>query len=212
MRRLCVWLIPVLCCAAVAAQDQGVAAAPVASGSAAEIGLSYKLPSGWAIVAARAEPPKTASPALPLLPPKGIACIRVPQTARHGDPASVIVIVVLPFDCYGQTMTGGDLVSFGSGAADGLKQAFDLASPVQGSYALGGHAFWIERAKGNPKGHNELQYTVEIACGVLRKGAVCWMAMAADEDSLRAFEQMPLELDGDVAVPLVPASAFEKAP
>jgi hypothetical protein len=38
------------------------------------------------------------------------------------------------------------------------------------------------------------------------------MAMAADEPSLHAFEQMPVELDGDGAMPLVPASAFDKAP
>ena len=210
MRRLCVCLIPVLCCAATLAQNPTPDSAPAAPGSAAEIGLSYQLPAGWTVVVPQPQP-KPVSPALPLLPPKGTACIRVPQTARHGDPASVIVVVALPFDCYGQAMTGDDLAGFGSGAADGLKQTFDLTGPVQGSYSLDGHPFWIQRARGNPKGHSDLQYTVEIACGLLKKGAVCWMAMAADDASLHAFEQMPVALDGDAATPLVPGSAFDKA-
>jgi len=211
MRSSWVWLIPALCCAAVAAQDKGPTAAPAAAGSAAEIGLSYKLPADWTLTVPKPQP-KPVTPALPLLPPKGMACIRVPDTARHGDPASVIVVVVLPFDCYGQTMTDSDLAGFGSGAEDGLKQTFDLTGPVQGAYSLGNHAFWIERARGNPKGNNDLQYTVEIACGLLKRGAVCWMAMAADEASLQAFERIAVELDGDAATPLVPATAFASAP
>jgi hypothetical protein len=207
MGRLRVWLVPALCCAAAAAQN----AQPSVPDTAAEIGFSYKLPPDWTSVTGKTKPPDAVS-STAHLPPKGTACIRVPETARHGDPASVIVVVALPFGCYGQAMTAGDLAVFGSGAADGLKQTFDLTGPVQGAYSLGSHAFWVERSRGNPKGHNELQYTVEIVCGVLKKGAVCWMAMAADEASLRAFEQMPVTLDGDAAIPLVPASAFDKAP
>lgn len=207
MGRLCVWLIPAVCCVTLAAQG----AQPSVPNTAAEIGFSYKLPPDWTSVTAARQPPDTVSSTAPL-PPKGMACIRVPETARHGDPASVIVVVALPFGCYGQAMTAGDLAGFGSGAADGLKQTFDLTGPVQGVYSLGSHAFWVERARGNPKGHNDLHYAVEIACGVLKKGAVCWMAMAADEASLHAFEQMPVTLDGDAAKPLVPASAFDKAP
>jgi hypothetical protein len=211
MQRLGVWLIAGLCCAAASAQGT---AAPSAVDPTSTIGFSYKLPPGWTVLASNPEPQKATPPASsPLLPPpKGTACIRVPETARHGDPASVIVVIALPFNCFGQVMTADDLAGFGSGAADGLKQAFDLTSPMQSSYSLGSHPFWAERAKGNPKGHTELQYTVEIACGVLKRGAVCWMAMAADEESLRAFEQMPVALDGDEATPLVPGSAFDKAP
>jgi hypothetical protein len=136
----------------------------------------------------------------------------MPETAHHGDPVSVIVVVVLPFDCYGQTMAADDLPGFGSGAAEGLKQAFDIFEPVYGSYSLGSHPFWIERAKGNPKGRPEAQYTVEIACTILKKGAACWMTMAADEPSLLAFEHSLVTLDGEASTPLVPATAFAKAP
>jgi hypothetical protein len=79
-------------------------------------------------------------------------------------------------------------------------------------YALGTHRLWIERAKGSLKGHLETQYTVEIACSMLKKGAACWMTMAADEASLRAFERGRVTLDGEAAAPLVPSTAFDKAP
>jgi hypothetical protein len=221
-RGLRLWLIPALGCIALAAQDAPPPAAnpnadqsnPVSSNPAhsnTEIGFSYQLPPDWTATPTKPKPSDTLAPGAPT-PPKGTGCIQIPETVRHGDPASVIVVVALPFGCYGQTMTGDDLASFGSGAADGLKQTFDLAGPVQRTYLLGTHTFWVERAKGNPKGHNELQYTVEIACGVLKKGAVCWMAMAADDAGLRTFEQMPVELDGEPATPLVPATAFIKAP
>jgi len=211
MRRRCLWLIPAFFSAALTAQS--AATAPAADPVAA-LGFSYRLPSDWTLVASKPQSQTATPPAvLPLQPaPKGAACIRVPETARHGDPASVIVVVALPFDCFGQAMTADDLPGFGSGAADGLKQAFDLSAPVESSYSLGNHPFWAERAKGNPKGHNELQYTLEIVCGVLKKSAVCWMAMAADQASLRAFEQMSVSLDSDAATPLVPDAAFDKAP
>jgi len=181
------------------------------------IGYSYQLPPQWIVVAVAPPPAPVPAPA-PLVPKKGTACISVPQTARHGDPVSVIVVVELPFDCYGPTMTGSDLGSFGAGVADGLKQTFDLADPVLGAYTLGSHSVWIERARANPKGQPQAKaeppypYTVEIACSVLAKAAVCWMTTAADDTSLRAFEAMPVELDADAATPLVPSTAFAKAP
>jgi hypothetical protein len=146
------------------------------------------------------------------IPVKGTACIRVPVTAEHGDPTSVIVVVELPFSCYGQPMSEQDLAGFGLGAAEGLKQDFDLIDPVFGLYELGSHHLWIERAKGAIKGQPQTQYTMEIACSMLRKGAACWMTMAADGESLHAFENGPVTLDDDAATPLVPANAFEKPP
>lgn len=203
-----------LACAALSAQQPGAS-----SGSpAAEIGFSDKLPPDWTVVQ---EQPSTQTKAqtqtqtqAPASQPakKGTACIEVPQTARHGVPASVITVVALPFDCFGRAFTSQDLADLGSGAADGLKQAFDIVNPVVGNYSLGSHILWIERAKASPNGHSGVQYTIEIACSVLKNGAVCWMATAADEASLRAFEQMPVELDGEAATPLVPATALDKAP
>ena len=186
-----------------------------AQDSTAAMGFSYSLPPDWAVVEIKPSPPKEAAQQHSLAAQgkiKGTACIRVPFTARRGNPSSVIVVVELPFDCYGQLMTEQDLAGFGLGAADGLKQEFDLIDPVFGLYSLGSHRLWIERAKGSPKGHPETQYTMEIACSILQKGAACWMTMAADEASLHAFENGSVTLDGDAATPLVPASAFDKAP
>jgi hypothetical protein len=181
-----------------------------------DMGLGYQLPSGWAAAETKPSSPvvKTQPPQAPVTEEqkKGTACIQVGLTARHGDPASTLVVVLLPFDCFGQTMSGNDLAGFGSGATEGLREAFDIAEPVYGAYTLGSHSIWIERAKGNPKGHAEIRYTVEIACSLLKKGAACWMAMAADEESLKAFERAPVTLDGEDAVALVPGNAFDEKP
>ncbi len=184
-------------------------------GLSAELGFSYSLPPGWVVAASKSAPPAEGTQQQSLATQgtvKGTACIRVPLTARHGTPSSVIVVVDLPFDCYGQPMTGQDLAGFGQGAADGLKQEFDLIDPVFGLYSLGSHRLWIERAKGSPKGHSQTQYTMEIACSLLKKSAACWMTLAADASSLHAFENGSVTLDGDAATPLVPANAFDQTP
>lgn len=142
------------------------------------------------------------------------------MTARHGNSASVIVVLALPFACYGQTMTASDLKNFGEGVAEGLKQTFTILKQAQGSYSLGSHALWIERADGTPKRLPESPYTFEIACTVVGKGAACWMTMAADAASLHDFEQQAVTLEGDRfaalvpagAAPVVPEAAAKKAP
>ncbi len=144
---------------------------------------------------------------------KGLACVELALTARHGDPASVIVEVALPFACFGQEMSENDLPGFASGASEGLKQSFDFGEPVYGTYSLGSHSMWIERAKGAPKGHPEIPYTVEITCSLLKKAAVCWMTMAADDGALKTFEYGAVTLDGEPPIPLVPAAvSFTKNP
>jgi hypothetical protein len=143
---------------------------------------------------------------------KGDACVEVVLTAKHGTPASVVMVMALPFACYGQSLKPGDLANFGAGAAAGLKQTFDVTDPVEGNYTLGSHAVWIERAKGTPKGHPENPFTFEIACTVLAKGAACWMTMAADWHSLHAFERAPVTLDGETFAGLVPPHSFVHVP
>lgn len=143
---------------------------------------------------------------------KGLACVEVALTARHGDPASVVVVVALPYACYGQSMTDKELPAFGSGASEGLKNTFDISDPIRGTYSLGTHSVWIERAAGVLKDGPRKKYTVETVCSVLKNAAVCWMAMAADEDGLRAFEHGAVTLEGDSPVALVPADAFQKKP
>jgi hypothetical protein len=173
-----------------------------------DVGFNYSLPSDWEFMA----PPPAPKPTVPfpdaVTTKKGDACVEVVLTAKHGTPASVVVVTALPFACYGQTLNSGDLGNFGAGAAEGLKQTFEITGAVQGGYTLGSHAVWIERAKGTPKGHPENPFTFEIACTVLAKGAVCWMTMAADAASLQAFEKAPVTLDGERSTALVPANAF----
>jgi hypothetical protein len=181
----------------------------------AVVGFHYDPPPGWTALATK-PPSQPANAAAPDAEPrKGTACLQVSLTAEHtgehGAPASVIVVAGLPFACYGEMMSASDLAAWGASVSDELKQTFDITGPVTGSYALGNHPFWVERARGNPKGHPEVAYTVEIACTLLKKGAVCWMATAADADSLKAFEQAPVDLEGDPPTALVPDSAFAKA-
>jgi hypothetical protein len=181
-----------------------------------DLGFSYSVPSDWETADTRPTLPaaqqEAAKNATTDEEKKGIACVQIALTARHGDPRSVIVIVALPFDCFGQTMTEKDLPGFAEGASEGLKSSFDVAEPEYGAYSLGTHNMWIERAKGSPKGHPEVNYTVEIACSLLKKGAVCWMTMAADESALRTFENGAVTLDGDSFASLVAPVAFDKKP
>lgn len=180
------------------------------------IGYSFSTPAEWEVVDNSATlagvKQQAQQNATEDMEKRGAACVDLRLTARHGAPPSVIVIVELPFDCLGQTATEKDLPGFAQGAGEGLKQNFDLAEPIYGSYALGTHSMWVERAQGSPKGHPEISYTVEIACSLLKKGAVCWMGMAADADALKTFESAPVSLEGDPAAPLVPATAFQKKP
>jgi hypothetical protein len=198
--------------AALAAQTP--AAPPV--GHPSDLGFSYSLPSDWEVVNAtptlsgvKQQAQQSASTEDEK---KGVACVQIALTARHGNPATVLVIVELPFACFGQTMSTRDLPGFAQGASEGIKQSFDVTDPVYGDYTLGSHSIWIERAKGTPKGHPEAAYTVEIACTLLKKGAVCWMALAASEDALKIIEGGTVALEGDSPTALIPATAFEKKP
>jgi len=191
-------------------------AAPEIKTHVSQLGFSYSVPSDWEVVDAEGSLPKAKADADKNATSdeekKGLECVQVAFSARRGDPASVLVAVALPFDCFGQQMTEKDLPGFAQGASEGLKQSFDIGDTISGNYTLGSHSMWIERAKGNPKGHPELAYTVEITCGLLKKAAVCWMAMAADDSALRVFEQGAVTLDGEPAAALVPPNAFETKP
>ncbi len=177
------------------------------------VGFSFSLPSDWEFVAP-AQAPKVEIPYPTVIAPrKGDACIDIVLTAKHGSPASVVVVLDLPFSCYGQTMSSGDLVNFGAGAVEGMKQTFDLKTDaVEATYSLGGHSMWAERVHGTPKGHPENHYIFEIACTVLEKGAACWMTMAADWPDLKAFEQATVSLEGGTPAALVPEGTFPSKP
>lgn len=177
------------------------------------LGFSYAIPADWETVDYSAQAKEQARQgATTEDAKKGLQCVEMGLMARHGSPSSVIVEVALPFDCFGQTMTSADLPGFGAGASRGLRQNFDLGTPVVGAYQLGKHDFWIERAKGTLTQNPSVSYTVEIACTVAQKAAVCWMTMAADPQALSAFESGMVSLDGEAPEALVPANAFDKKP
>lgn len=179
------------------------------------VGFTYTLPADWQIAdtkASAAAQAQMAQNAKSDEEKKGLACIQLALNAWHGDPPSAVVILALPTDCFGQAIGEKDLPGFASGASEGIKNTFDISNPEFGSYALGSHSVWIERSAGALKARPETKYTIETVCTVLKKGAVCWMAMAADEAGLQTFEQGAVTLDGEAPAALVPANAFAKKP
>jgi hypothetical protein len=189
------------------------AQAPAVTHTSDELAFSFTTPGDWEVLDTSAVAKEQARQrAKTEEDKKGLACVEVGLTARHGNPPSVMTEAALPFDCYGQQMTAADLPGFASSASAGLEQNFDLAEPVYGGYLLGTHQFWIERVKGGVKGQAALQYTIEIACSVTKKAAVCWMTMAANDAALATFEHMQVALDGEAPAALVPAAAFQQKP
>ncbi len=202
----------VFCSASLLAQSP----TPTSETHTSPLGFSYSLPNDWEVI--------DAQPTLPEMKKqqsqsassdeerKGLECVQIALTARHGQPGSAVVVIALPFACFGHQMTEKDLPGFAQGASQGIKRTFVISQPVFGEYVLGTHSLWIERAGGAVIGHPEAKYTVEIACSLLTKAAACWMTMAADSTGLETFEHGEVTLDNDAPVPLVPATAFDKKP
>jgi hypothetical protein len=176
-------------------------------------GFTFRLPEDWKVIEPKGPSPEQQKKEEQKTSigeqKRGIACLEVPLTARHGEPPTIVVIDALPFDCYGQKMTRGDLQAFGAGAGEGLKQTFDITSPITATYEMAGHNFWIERARAIPKGKQLPMETLEVVCTLLRRAAVCWVVRAADEGALKTFEQMAVTLDGNPSSFLVPDKVFE---
>lgn len=177
------------------------------------LGFSYAIPTDWDVVNYSAEAKEEARQgAADEEAKKGLECAVMGLEAKHGSPASMIVEVALPFDCFGQVMQASDLPGFAAGASAALQQNFDVAQPTYGTYTRGTHSFWIERANATLKAQPTVAYTIEIACTVGKKAAVCWMNMAADSSALAAFERTVVSVDSDAPEPLVPENAFDKKP
>lgn len=195
---------------------QSPAVQPAAATQGSDLGFTYSVPSDWEILstpptmaAARSEASQNAATDEEK---KGVACLEPVLTARDQRSGSILSVQALPFACFGKAMTSEDLPGFASGAPEVLKQSFDMGQPVTATYALGTHYMWVERASATLKDHPEVPFTVEIACGLLKKAAVCWMAVAGNEDALHAFEHGAVVLDGESAGALVPPTAFAKKP
>ena len=199
----------------------GEKSAPVAdkAASAAESPIfksegdfSYHYPADWDVVDMKPMLPvqrlKAEQDAKSDMERKGAECADVQLTVRHGDPASVILIMFLEYKCLGLELKESDLGSTGMGIAQGLTKSFNVKDPKYGAYSLGRHAFWIERADGAPVSHPEHQYRLETACTLLKKGLACWLAMAGTPDAIATFESSKVSLEGDSPAALVPASAF----
>lgn len=216
----------ILCAAPLAAQaPTTLDAAPIpvpppphpvdALAHTSDLGFSYSLPSDWVVVDTKPMLPSVLQQAARSYgneAEKLVACVQLPLTARHGDPPSAIVAVGLSFDCMGHSFTATDLPSIASGVSQGIKKSVEISSPVNGTYTLGTHSMWIERSSGSLIGHPEIKRTVETVCSILKKGVVCWMTLAADDDVLQTFENGAVTLDGDGATALVPANALQKKP
>jgi len=205
-------LVLAFCCASLTAQAPQEPPHP----SVSTLGFSYTLPAAWQLVHAAPTPPPAQQnpqhPAEKKARKQDITCAHAVFSARRGDAASTIVVVALPFACYGRGMTPKNLPGFAAGVSKGLRQHFTISSPAFGSYTLGSHSFWIERAVGVPKGHPNVRYTVEITCSILKSSAVCWMTASASAGGLRDFEKGLVTLDGEPPAALVPESAFAKNP
>jgi len=195
------------------------AAAPISSATRTytnDVGFSYTFPADWDVVNMSSTLPQAQQQAQQQASndqeKQGIGCTQVGLSAHYGDPASTVVAVVLPFACLGSEMTEKDLPGIGSGALEGVQQNFDLGEPLYGSYSLGSHSMWIERVTGTLKDHAEVQYGVETVCSILKKSAVCWMAITSDQAALARFEHTVVVLDGEAPSMLVPSNAFEHKP
>lgn len=177
------------------------------------LGFTYAVPMDWQLMDYSALAKERAGENAPTEDAKkGLACTQMGLLARHGTPSSVIAEVALPFDCFGQTMTDADLPGFAAGASEGLRGNIDLGKPALGTYQLDGHLFWIERASGTLKANPTIPFTIEIACTVGKKAAVCWMTMAANQSALDTFEHGAVSVDGDTPAALVPSTAFDMKP
>jgi hypothetical protein len=202
-------------CTPLSAQNQAPAAGPPVSHTYSNpLGFSYTIPADWDAVDTQPSLPdlkdKATQSATSEAEKKGVACTQIGFSARHGNPTSVIVQVALPFDCFGQQFVQDDLPGFGAGAAESLKQNFDIGDPQVVSYTLGNRHLWAERVSGTPKGQPDKHYTIEISCALLSKAAVCWLTMAADSSSLAIFENGAVTLDDDPPAALVPAGTFKQ--
>jgi hypothetical protein len=199
-----------------AAAAQVPPAQPSAGTQSSDLGFSYNVPNDWEVLGTPATLAKAKSEASQNAgseeEKKGLGCLEPVLTARDRKSDSFLSVEALPFACFGQQMTEDDLPGFASAAPEVLKQNFDLGQPVSGTYNLGTHKMWVERVPATLRNHPELLFTVEVACGLLKKAAVCWMAVAGNENALHAIEGAAVTLDGEPPAALVPSGAFGSKP
>ena len=203
-------LILLLGCSGAALGAQSVAGV-----QPADLGFTYAVPQDWEVLNAAAMAQKKSEAgqnAASDEEKKGLACLEPVLAARDRKSGSILSVEALPFACFGQQLTSDDLPGFAAGAPEVLKLSFDMGEAMTATYVLGTHSMWIERARATLKDHPEIPFTVEVACGLLKRAAVCWLAVAGNDDALHAFERAAVILDGESAAALVPPTAFAKKP
>src|ERR1035438_3741118 len=73
-----------------------------------DLGFSYNIPSDWDVVDTKPMLPNVLQQAAKDYgneAAKMAACVQLPLTAHHGNPASAIVVVGLSFNCVGHSFT-----------------------------------------------------------------------------------------------------------
>jgi len=193
--------------------EKPAAAAPSVYKS--DLGYSYGYSTDWELIDTKGITPaaqqQAAESAKSAEEKKGAACAQIGLMLKHGDPASVIMTVALPYDCYGSTFTDTDLPGFGTGVSSGLKQNFNVSETKTATYKSGTHSLWIERAIAAAKADPTRTYTIETVCSMLKKGATCWIGMVKDDAALKVMEQGQVTLESDAPTALVPADLLTAA-
>ncbi len=173
-----------------------------------DLGFTYGYSPDWELIDTKPLTPlaqqKAAEGATSEEEKKGAACAQIGLMLRHGSPASIIMTVSLPYDCYGSSFSDAELPGFGTGVSSGLKQNFTIVDSKNATYKLGTHNVWVERSAATAKADPTQTYTIETVCSMLKKGATCWIGMAKDDASLKLLEQSKVTLESDPATALVP--------
>ena len=201
---------------AIAQNDKPAAANPAApSVYKSDLGFSYGYSPDWELIDTKPITPaaqqQAAASATSAEEKKGAACAQIGLMLKHGDPASIIMTVALPYDCYGSSFTDEDLPGFGKGVSGGLKQNFNVSETKTATYKSGTHNLWIERAIAVSKGDPTRDYTIETVCSILKKGATCWIGMVKDDAALKVMEQSLVTLESDAPTALVPQNLLTQA-
>ncbi len=188
------------------------AAAPIYQ---SDLGFAYGYSPEWTLIDTKPLTPlaqqKAAETATTDEAKKGAACAQLGLMLKRGEPASIIMTVSLPYDCYGSSFSDSDLPGFGSAVSVGLKQNFTIQDSKTATYKCGNHNMWMERATSSMKANPTQSYTIETVCSILKKGAVCWIGMARDDAALKALEEARVTLESDAPTALVPADALAEA-
>lgn len=174
-----------------------------------DFGFQYTYPAGWTRVDTASMMPsiqmQQQARALTDKAKRAAACTHIGLLVTRSNPTMKIIIIELPYSCYGSSYQDSEVSTYGPGVLDGLGQQFDIGAPTSTTtYKLGKHSIWANRSHATLKQHPDQPYEMETVCTILSKAAVCWVAIAEQAQMLSVLEQGQVSLDGDPLVALVP--------